>query len=309
MVINCGMQKPVAVDLGRFPDAQVVNGFIPTEQDCRRLLQDVDVVASCETFYRPGFADLARSMGVKTVLAPNFEFLDCNDQPTLWALPSLWHYDDVPFDNKTFLPVPIDTDRFTPNTASTARRFLHVVGRPAVHDRNGTADLLRALQHVQSDIELTLTCQEPGYINSLVRERNVRTPDNVTLIVKPGDVADNADLYAGQDVLVLPRRFGGLCLPVNEALGSGMPVIMPYIDPNWWLPGEWLISAEKTTSFRAKQRIDVYAVDPMVLARKIDRFAQDDEFFQKAQRQALELRDQYSWTALKPTYIKTFEEL
>lgn len=333
MVINCAMQKPVAVDLGRFPDAQVVNGFVPSEQDCRTFLRDIDVVVSCETFYRPGFADLARSMGVKTVLAPNFEFLDPHDRPDLWAAPSMWHYDDIP-EPKCFLPVPIETSHVggtckesarnteyagvrakayevdTPTSAASGGKtkpcthFLHCVGRPATRDRNGSEDLLKALQFVTTPIRLTVTCQEPGHVEGLVRRYHI--PPNVELVVRSGDVQCNTDLYRGQDVLLMPRRFGGLCLPVNEALGQGMPVVMPAISPNdSWLPPDWLVPATHAGQFMVKQNVvDFYSVSHRDLAQTIDRLASDAGFFQKAKREATELRDQLSWERLLPTYQK-----
>lgn len=32
--------------------------------------------------------------------------------------------------------------------------------------------------------------------------------------------------------MILPRKYAGLCLPMNEALMSGLPVIMTDIEPN-----------------------------------------------------------------------------
>jgi glycosyltransferase involved in cell wall biosynthesis len=108
-----------------------------------------------------------------------------------------------------------------------------------------------------------------------------------------------------QDGLVLPRRFGGLCLPVNEALGAGMPVIMPAISPNdSWLPQEWLTPARWVRDFYAKTRVDVYETDPQVLAAKIDEFASDPDQYAKARAKAYELRTELSWTALKPLYLE-----
>jgi glycosyltransferase involved in cell wall biosynthesis len=175
------------------------------------------------------------------------------------------------------------------------------VGRPAVHDRNGSEDLLAALFHVTADIRLTVTCQEPGYVESMLHRFHV--PANVELVVRSGDVDNNLVLYEGQDVLLMPRRFGGLSLPANEALGSGMPVVMPDISPNnTWLPSDWLVPATLQGSFMAKQRVDYYSVDHRALAAKIDLFASDAGFFQKAKREAAELRDQLSWDALLLTY-------
>jgi glycosyltransferase involved in cell wall biosynthesis len=305
MVVDCPSAKPLPIRRDWYPDAQWVHG-LPTPQDFERFCDGLSVVYTAETSYGQSFWNIAEHAGVKTVLAANYEFLDLQDRPSLWAMPSMWHFDEVPFPNKTFLPVPIDTSVFSADfPAAAATNFLHVCGRPAIHDRNGSLDLLLALQHVTSTVTVTMTCQEPGYISGLIAQHGIRTPPNVTLVVKPGDVENYWDLYAGQHVLVMPRRFGGLALPVNEALGAGMPVIMPAISPNdSWLPQEWLTPARWVRDFYAKTRVDVYETDPQVLAAKIDEFASDPDQYAKARAKAYELRTELSWTALKPLYLE-----
>jgi glycosyltransferase involved in cell wall biosynthesis len=312
MVVDCPSAKPLPLRRDWYPGATWING-LPTAQDFRAWLHGLDCVYTAETGYSRALWDEAERAGVRTVLAANYEFLDRFDRPTVWAMPSMWHYDDVPFGNKTFLPVPIDTQEtlhISGTWKETAQNFVHVVGRPAIHDRNGTADLLLALQYVTAHVTVSIRCQEAGYVSGLVHQHNIRTPNNVTLRVESGDVADNSDLYRGQDVLVMPRRFGGLCLPANEALGHGMPVVMPAISPNnTWLPNDWLVPASLKTSFRAKQHVDVYETEPRILAAKIDQFATDSGFYQKSRLEAVELRTQYSWETLKPRYTETLEAL
>lgn len=308
MVVNCPSANPLPLHLEYFPGATVVNR-IPTDQDCCDFLREgVDVVYSAETFYNPRLPDIARQYGVKTVLHVNREFLDLRDRPDLWAAPSMWHYDEIP-EPKVFLPVPIDLSRFpTRPPRSQATNFLHVIGRPAIHDRNGTADLLDALSHVRSSITLTITCQDEHYVSGLLASR--RVPSHIRLNVATGDVPNNADLYTGQDVLVLPRRFGGLCLPANEALGAGMPVVMPDVSPNnAWLPTEWLVPATRCGEFMAKTRVDLHSPDPRALAERIDQFVEDREFFATAQDTAQQLAKELSWHNQQPVYAQTFTDL
>ncbi|MFG1794148.1 glycosyltransferase [Nocardia sp. NPDC049149] len=282
---------------------------IPTDQDCRNFLSEgVDVVYSAETFYNPNLPDIARRYGVKTILHINREFLDLRDRPDLWAAPSMWHFDEVP-EPRIFLPVPIDLGSFPARSPSgEATRFVHVIGRPAVRDRNGTADLLDALTYVQTPIELTVHCQDEHYVSALLASR--RIPRHIHLNVRTGDVPDHAELYAGHDVLLLPRRFAGLCLPANEALGAGLPVVMTDVSPNsTWLPADWLVPAESRGSFMAKTRVEVYSADHRALAAKIDQFATDPDFYQKAAGIARDLAEANSWQILKPLYEKTFADL
>jgi glycosyltransferase involved in cell wall biosynthesis len=303
MVVDCPSVNPLPLRNDWYPGATWIHG-LPTDGDFRVWLQGLDVVYTAETGYGQALWDVAEQMGVKTVLALNYEFLDLNDRPSMWAAPSMWHYDNIPFANKCFLPVPIELH--PADFPAAGRRFLHVVGRPAIYDRNGTEDLLQALQFVTSEVDVTLTCQDPGYVDALLGRYSI--PSNVTVRQMTGDITDRWDLYRGQDVLVLPRRFGGLCLPVNEALGAGLPVIMPDISPNnTWLRDEWLIPACHRASFRAKQHIEVHESDCEALATKIDQFT-DDGFYAKAALKARELAQSLSWDALRSTYERVLAD-
>lgn len=303
MVVDCPSANPLPLRPDWYPGATWIHG-LPTHDDFRVWLQDLDVVYTAETGYGQALWDEAERQGVRTVLHLNYEFLDMNDRPTVWAAPSMWHYDDIPFANKCFLPVPIELHPADFPTAG--RRFLHVVGRPAIYDRNGTEDLLQALQFVKSDIDVTFTCQDPHYVDGLLSRYSI--PGNVTVHQMFGDIADRWDLYRGQDVLVMPRRFGGLCLPVNEALGTGLPVVMPDISPNnMWLPDEWLVRAQHRGSFRAKQHVEVFETDCAALAATIDQFT-DPEFYAAAAGKARRVSHQQSWEALKPIYEKVLAD-
>ena len=302
MVVDCPSAQPLPLRKDWYPGATWIHG-LPTRDDFRTWLQDIDVVYTAETAYGPWLWTEAKRAGVKTVLHANWEFLNPADQPDLWLAPSMWHFNDFPAP-KRFLPVPVDTDRFTPQPAHDGpRRFLHIVGRPAVHDRNGSADLFQALRHVTADIELTVKCQQPGYVTKLAQH----IPPNVKLRIDEGDVPNYWDNYQG-DVLIMPRRFGGLCLPVNEALAAGMPVIMPNISPNEWLPAEWLVDAGWCATFRAKQRVDIYSANHKALAAKIDQFT-NTGFYTAAKAKATDLAKGLSWNTLLPEYHKLLQQL
>ena len=297
----------------RYPDAKVVKGF-PTVDDFAEFLDDLDVVFTCEIPYGYVLFELAEDMGVKTILQFNYEFLDYLTEPhlpkpTLFAAPSIWCYDRVPFHNKCLLPVPVATDRFATDWGrSWANRFLHVVGRPASWDRNGTVTLLGALQWVRSKIALTITCQDGSYVSRQLAARNI--PENVRVRVHLGDPAHYWELYRHQDVLVLPRRYGGLCLPAQEALAAEMPVVMPNIEPNgWWCEPSWMIPAQRTGTLRVRTPVDLYTADESELAALIDRFASDPAFMEEASAAAAKRAQQLSWTALRPIYQRLLVDL
>ena len=302
LVVDCPSQKPLTLHVDRFPGAQVVKGF-PKADHIREFLQDLDVVYTAETGYGQHLWREAHRMGVSTVLHANYEFYETTDQPTVLVAASEWNLSRYP-EGTRYLPVPIELDRLIDEPKpDTATNFLHVVGRPAIHDRNGTLDFLTALQYVQTPITVTITCQEPAYVGGLINTHGLRHGSHINRVITSHDLTHYWDLYRGQHALILPRRFGGLCLPANEALGSGMPVIMPNIDPNnTWLPPDWLVKATEAGTFQAKQPVTYYRTDPEALAAKIDQLATDPDFYYGSCKHAQMVAYSLSWPVLKPRY-------
>lgn len=288
----------------RFPGAMIhklQRGKHITEAEIQEFIKDIDVLFCMETPYNYRFFSACAEKGVKTILQLNYEFLEYPNEhipnPDLFAAPSLWNFDDVP-KNKLYLPVPVNTNRFNP--VRSERTFIHIAGRPAIHDRNGTQVLLNALQHVTEKIKVIIRAPQT---------LNARSPrKNVELIVDNKCRHNYWDGYTG-GVLVMPRKYGGLCLPVNEALAAEMPVIAPDISPNnLWLPKEWLTKAHMSLKLHARKPIDVYEPDPRALAAKIDQFCNPD-FYHESVEKAKALKETISWDNLLPLYHQTFEKL
>lgn len=300
----------------RFPGATISAG-LPSIGELEEFLDGLDLVFTCETPYTYDLFTLAERRGIATVLQYNFEFLDYLARPDLprpsvLAAPSAWRYDDVPdrLARRMWLPVPIALDRWPAPERRTgpARRFLHIVGRPAIHDRNGTADLLDALAFVRTPITVTIRCQDHTYVPRLMRGR--RLPAHVDVRLDHYDIPDYWRAYDGHDVLVLPRRFGGLCLPMQEALGAGMPVLMPDISPNRdLLPADWLVPATKTDQFKARTHIDVHTTDARELAARIDLLATNIGAIEYARERAHRLAQRMSWEQRLSLYRHLFESL
>jgi hypothetical protein len=254
----------------------------PNEQECNKFMLGLTHVLTAETVYNNQIFWLAKKYRVKVFVQPNWEFLDhlvqAIPQPHTWLMPSYWHLDDMKrrFRNTVYLPPPIMIDRFEEarreNIAREGKaKFLHIVGKRASHDRNGTEDLLKALAHSTADFSLTVRSQTPlEDYGDFVADRRV------TLDVE--NVENEADMYKGFDALIFPRRYAGLSLPMNEALASALPVIMPHISPNnQILPQDWLVPATVTSTFVARTTIDVHTTDAEALGKKIDEFALMDK--------------------------------
>lgn len=247
---------------------------IPSYERFQEFFKDIDVMITAETPYTYTAWNWAREAAVKTFCQPNWEFFDGLIQPNMphpdqYLIPSYWHLGDFQerFPNSVYLPPPIFVGDFSKALLTNVerkgkKRFVHIIGRNAVYDRNGWALIMDALPYCKSDFELVVRSQVAT--TGVTDER---------VIYHIFDVEDQTEMYTDYDAMILPRRYGGLCLPMNEALCSGLPVIMTDIDPNnKVLPEEWLVPAEATASFTARAEIDVYWSSPERLAAKIDEF-------------------------------------
>jgi len=253
-----------------------LSGF-PTKPEVIEFLRGIDVVLSCETFYRQDFLHYAKRRGIKTILQYNFEFLlnmsvPEAELPDVLLAPSLWNIDQIEkmVDGRCkviHLPPPTDSTLFENvrqnNMSKDHNRLLHVGGKFAAKDRNGTETVLQMLKYSKANYELVITTQKFPELN--LKDSRV-TVDN-------SNPENREELYNGFDAMLLPRRYAGLCLPMNEALISGLPVFMTDISPNnLLLPKEWLVKSEHINSFQAKSLVDVYDGNPEHLASIVDEY-------------------------------------
>ncbi len=276
-----------------------------------RWMQGLDAVLSCEMFYSETFIDDARARGVKTLLQYNYEFLvnlllGSHSLPDVLISPSYWRLDEAKNkfgDRVIYLPPPTNESKFATvrgiNMARNGKRFLHVVGHKAAHDRNGTDDLVDAMQYVKDDFELVIKSQTK-------LDLNITDP---RITIDYSSPLDETQLYQGFDALILPRRYAGLCLPMNEALMSGLPVIMIDIEPNnKILPPEWLCQAHKKSQFMAKTIVDVYESDLVSLADRISWLCKTDLTAQKEKAYNIGY-DNFSFEVLRPKYAELLNDL
>ena len=253
-----------------------LSGF-PTKPEVIEFLRNIDVVLSCETFYRQDFLHYAKRRGIKTILQYNFEFLlnmsnPDAELPDVLLAPSLWNIEQIEKMvngrcRVIHLPPPTDSTLFENvrqnNMSKDHNRLLHVGGKFAAKDRNGTQTVLEMLKYSKASYELVITTQK-------FPELNLKD-SRVTL--NNSNPENREELYNGFDAMLLPRRYAGLCLPMNEALISGLPVFMTDISPNnLLLPKEWLIKSEHINSFQAKSLVDVYDGNPEHLATIVDEY-------------------------------------
>jgi glycosyltransferase involved in cell wall biosynthesis len=287
-----------------------VNGF-PKDNEIRVFLRGLTHVVCVENPLNYNLTVYAKRMGIKVFVQFNYEFCDfLNHQltpPYKFLSPSYWHLGEMQNrfgkDNVVYLPPPIDPNEFKEARETNFNRhgqlrFLHIVGTLAAHDRNGTLDLLEALKHTKSDFELIIHSQQELPPEYMVNDNRVK------YLMRSLD--SSCDLYKDFDALIMPRRYGGLCLPVNEALMSGLPVLMTDTSPNnEWLPKEWLFKCQKSGEFMTRTMIDIYKSDIRDLAKKIDWLCQQNQ--DELKIQAFDLGyNNFSETVLLPKYKELF---
>ena len=286
---------------------------MPKTSEIIEFLEGLDVVISCETFYHLELVDLAKKQGIKTILQYNYELFGNLAHPE-WTLPdvllapSSWNLDAVieKFGSKTkvmHLPPPTDQSLFNEaretNLSKTHKRILHIAGKKAAKDRNGTDSIFEMIKHSKEDYELVIKSQTP--LNVICRDPRVK--------IEIGNPDNRQDMYSGFDAMVLPRRYAGLCLPMNEALMSALPVFMTDISPNnAILPDEWLAKSIKIDVFRTKSMVDVYDVKPERLANIIDEYISNNNKYQIKETAVKIGLDNFSADKLKQRYLDIINE-
>ncbi len=282
---------------------------MPRTNEVLTFLEDIDVVISCETFYHLELVDLAKQKGIKTILQYNYELFGHLANPG-WTLPdvllapSIWNLDVIiqKFGSKTqvmHLPPPTDHTLFNQakeiNLSKDHKRILHIAGKKAAKDRNGTESILKMIKYSKEDYELVIKSQTP--LNLICKDSRVK--------IEIGNTDNRQDMYSGFDAMVLPRRYAGLCLPMNEALMSALPVFMTNISPNnAILPPKWLAESKQIDTFRTKSMVNVYDAKSDSLAKIIDRYVSNDDK-QNIKQNALEIGlTNFSVENLKEKYIK-----
>lgn len=263
----------------RYPKCKIVTNKM-SNKDIIEFLQGLKVIFCCETPYSYELFRLARIRGIKIILQYNYEFLEIKNlgdvyYPDVFASPSLWHIEDVKkaFKNVMHLPVPVNRQLLPFLEKKKFKRFLHIVGNSAEHDRNGTAATLEAFKNLgRTDIELVVKCFNKAIAGKWgsYATKNIKIDTNNTLNYEHN--------YMGFDAMIIPRKYGGLCLPMQEALSCGMPVIMTDISPNNnILPAEWLVPIINKFTFESKYTIEVNEPNINAISDKINWLADMDE--------------------------------
>lgn len=300
------------VHAGRYPGALVVpwdGGELP-EHQVRGWLRGLDVLYTAETPYDYRLYDWCREEGVRSVVHAMPEFWPHGRNPTLprpdvaW-LPTPWRHDTIP--GARVVPVPVALDRWDRPARGEAvaqgPTFLHVAGHRAAMDRAGTGLLILALRRMRTPCRVVVVSQDP-VVPGTSRRLHGPVVETVT-----GGVGDYWDLYALGDVLVQPRRYGGLSLPLNEAAGAGLALVVPDCEPHEVWPAARVGGNRRGSLRTAGGDLAMFEASAPMLAATMDRLIRDPTEVAALQLDARRWAVEHSWERLLPEYRTLLEQV
>ncbi|MCL5667337.1 MAG: glycosyltransferase [Patescibacteria group bacterium] len=190
------------------------------------------------------------------------------------------------YPDSVFLPWPIALDRIPYRRRSRLKTLIHNAGHGGLNGRNGTAELVKAMDLVKSDVKLIINSQIP------IENSNPR----IEVIV--GDYENYWQIWGQGDAFIFPEKFNGLSLPIQEAMAAGYPIISTNRFPfNAYLPKKLLIPVARYRRQFIGTAFDAAEVLPADIANTIDRLAGKN--LSKYSDEMHWLSQMYSWEKLK----------
>lgn len=188
--------------------------------DLAWLTEDADTLFSSETFYLsdelPPHTTQLVLLANPELFMPHYADLAQTGAIKVFA-PTEWERRRLGANQLLLQPVARDLIAYRPRSGP-ARNFVHI-SAGAMLDRNGT-DLVGDACALYDGPPITMHVAGPHR-----PERTIRT--RACTVVPLDDVTDYWDRWNAHefDVLVQPRRYGGLSLLVQEAAAAGIPAI------------------------------------------------------------------------------------
>lgn len=262
------------------------------------FLKSIDILLIFETPFQWKHIPLARDYGVKVVLIPMYE---CTQFPFPYEPDEVWcpsaldykYYKDKGKENIKLIQIPVDV---TWRMREKALTFVHNGGNGGLGGRNGTSELLQAMEFVKSPIKLIVRSQSHQY-----KSKDPR-------IVFVNNHVSKEELWNEGDVFVFPEKFNGLSLPLQEAFASGMLVMTTNRFPNNdYLPHGPLIRVDHYRNDRVAVLFESACLSPKDIASQIDSWYGKDITDYSLKGKDYNLKN--SWNNLKETYEKLLENL
>lgn len=307
LVVLAGKHSRSAEDVTRYLDHDgtiLHEGVTLSKAALKEFAASVDTVFTVETPYSSGGFGTIRSAGARSVLLANPELFCVDDHgwPDVIRCPTKWALDRMPPEICKVLPQPVATDRFKSRVRTGCTTFFHPVA-PAMLDRNGTDVVMDALKYVEEPCALIV--HAPG-VRSPFREPEF-VIGKVSVEWRDVHVDHYWEAYPEEaDVLVLPRRYGGLCLPAFEAAACGIPAVMTHLSPQTDWPGVMTVKTTHSQQHYMKGgSYPVYRCSPKTLGAELTGVVKNPPAVEQRSRMALKWAHDNSWDALMPQWLGT----
>lgn len=247
------------------------------------LLATCDVALSFETFYDWSLPERLQAVGVPTVLVANPELWDGHLTTVVWN-PTSWMMRDewATHDDWRIVPQPCPVDRYP--TVSPLFEPLRVVHPTSVAmlDRNGTQIARRAQRYGHWPLD------NFGPLST-------NQPDNYW------------ERDPGFALSLIPRRYGGLCLPALEAFSAGTPVMMPAISPNTDWPIIPLSHGDIAIARMKGGRVPIVDFHHDKVSQAVSEFLADRDRVETQRLIVRQWAEEHSWEALLPLWRSELE--
>lgn len=322
-----------------YPNApQLTNLRDPAQiRMARDFCRNMDAMLFFETPFIWALIDCCRDDSVKTALMVMHECLHqnvCSHTPDLFLCPSALDFNVCDklsggIRSAIFLPVPVQVPW---RKRERAEVFVHNAGHGGLKGRNGTAEILEAMEHIQSPAKILIRSQEPlgqsadyrqiaQLTNRLTRrgqkqyydDDNAPPPEMMVEYIARDTVPYDELWRDGGigDVFLFPERFNGCSLPIQEACAAGMLVMAGNRFPvSTWLNADPLIPVAGYTKERIGppyMEYDRALYDPVTIAQTIDNwYGKDVSVYSEY---GAKYAEENSWKALKPKYMEVLNAL
>lgn len=238
----------------------------------------------------------ARELGIKVILMPMYE---CTRFPFIYEPDEIWCPSQLDYDfykskgkeNIKLIQIPVDIKW---HLRKKAQVFVHNAGNGGLGGRNGTMELIKAMEYVKSPIKL------------IIRTQTIDFKCNDPRVEIRYGTTPYESLWKEGDVFVFPEKFNGLSLPLQEAFASGMLVMCGARHPmTTWLPNEPMIPVKGYHKESIAVEFDCAEYSPEDIARTIDTWYNQD--ITKYSLLGKEFNINNTWKSLKNTILKNVQ--
>ena len=245
----------------------------PRATEMEWLTNGVEVVYTAETWYHPFILELAQRKGVRTVVHAMPELWSMHEASSeVWA-PTPWRTDVLPPHTRV-VPVPVDRERIQHRAQNLSALTLVHVTSNAMCDRDGTDLVLAAAPHLNFETEIRIIGRNDKY--DAVKSMYCGLAHVQFEGAFDGPFWELWNSTQATDLLVQPRRFGGLCLTMQEAAARGLPIVTLDLNPQRSHLSTFNLIPSQPTGWTPMKggSFNVMTCDPLRLATHLNQLAQ-----------------------------------